>query len=99
VDKDGLRMKWVRDIGAWGIPYEVPDGVACFFVKNESGEWVGGKFEWISSSRKTRSFTNIREGYHGWSLRGVPNPCEVAFVVFRKDGKRRSNVISGLWQR
>lgn len=99
VDKDGLRMKWVRDIGAWGIPYEVPDGVACFFVKNESGEWVGGKFEWISSSRSTRQFTNIREGYNGWNLRGVPNPCEVAFVVFRKDGKRRSNIISGIWQR
>lgn len=99
VNKGGLRLKWVRNLGAWGIPYEVPDGIACLFVKTSDGEWVGGKFEWISSSRETREFTNIREGYNGWNLRNVPNPCEVAFLVFRKDGKRRSNVISGLWQR
>lgn len=99
VNRGGFRFKWVRDIGAWGVPYEVPDALACFFVKNNAGEWVGGKFEWISSSRSTREFTNIRDGYHGWNLKDVPNPCEVAFLVFRKDGKRRSNIVVGLWQR
>ena len=97
--RGGMEMKWIRDLGAWGIPYEVPDALACLFVKNEEGEWVGGKFEWISSSRKTRGFENIRGGYGGWNLRGVPNPCEVAFLVFRKDGRRRSNIVVGLWER
>lgn len=97
--RGGMEMKWIRDLGAWGIPYEVPDALACLFVKNEEGEWVGGKFEWISSSRKTRGFENIRSGYGGWNLRGVPNPCEVAFLVFRKDGRRRSNIVVGLWER
>ena len=97
--RDGMRLNWVRDLGAWGIPYEEPDALACLFVKTESGEWVGGKFDWISSSRDTRDFKNIYGGYEGWNLRGVPNPCEAAFVVFRKDGRRRSNIAVGLWQR
>lgn len=97
--RNGLRIKWIRDLGAWGIPYEEPDALACLFVKNEAGEWVGGKFEWISSSRETRDLGNVYGGYNGWSLRDVPNPCEAAFVVFRKDGKRRSNIVVGLWER
>ncbi|MBR1608334.1 MAG: hypothetical protein IJ678_01825 [Kiritimatiellae bacterium] len=96
---DGMRFNWVRDLGAWGIPYEVPDALACLFVKNEEGEWIGGKFEWISSSRDAREFKNVRSGYNGWNLRGVPNPCAAAFVVFRKDGRRRSNIVVGLWER
>ncbi len=97
--RDGMSFKWVRNLGAWGIPYEVPDALACLFVKTEDGEWVGGKFEWISSSRSTRQFTNIREGYHGWTLRGVPKTAEAAFVIFRKDGKQRSNIVVGVWER
>ena len=73
--------------------------VACLFVMDEDGRWIGGKFEWISSSRDTREFTNIHDGYNGWSLRDVPNPTEVAFVVFRKDGKKRSNILAATWER
>lgn len=95
----GLRFEWTQDLSAWGIGREDADAVACLFVMDEDGRWIGGKFEWISSSRETREFTNVFDGYSDWSLRNVPNPCEVAFVVFRKDGKKRSNIITATWER
>ena len=73
--------------------------VACFFVQRSDGKWVGGKFDGISTSRTSRSFVNIFEGYNGWSLSGVPNPCPCAFVIVSTDGKKRTNVISGTWKR
>ena len=96
---EGLRFKWTQDLSAWGLAREDADAVACLFVMDEDGRWIGGKFEWISSSRDTRQFKNIRDGYNGWSLRDIPNPTEVAFVIFRKDGKKRSNIIAATWDR
>ena len=97
---DGMSFKWENDLSAWGIANEdASQALACLFVQTGGGEWVGGKFDWISSSRKTRDFKNIYEGYNDWSLANVPNPCAAAFVVVSKDGKKRSNVIRGMWQR
>lgn len=73
--------------------------VACFFVQRGDGRWVGGKFDFISTSRRSRGFENIYEGYGGWSLSGVPNPCPCAFVIVSTDGRRRTNVIAGTWHR
>lgn len=76
------------------------DLVACLFVKNSSGKWVGGKFEWISVSRTTRQFGNIlNKHYNGWSLNGVPNPCDCAFVIVNPVTKTRTNVVKGVWKR
>jgi len=83
----------------WGYSPHDPGAIACLFVKNSAGQWVGGKFDWISSDRLTRGFNNINDGYHGWSLSGVPNPCETAFVIAHANGQQRSNVIMGTWQR
>ena len=66
-------------------------------MQKSDGSWVGGKFDWISSSRRSRDFANVYGGYDGWSLAGVPSPCAAAFVIISPDGKRRSNVISGTW--
>ena len=97
---DGLSFKWVNDLSAWGIANEdASQALACLFVQTAGGEWVGGKFDWISSSRTTRDFKNVYSGYNDWSLANVPNPCTVAFVVVSKDGKKLSNVIRGMWQR
>lgn len=73
--------------------------IACFFVQNGEGRWVGGKFDFISTSRTSRGFENIYGGYGGWTLAGVPNPCPCAFVIVSSNGKKRTNVIAGTWSR
>lgn len=94
-----MTFRYVRDLSAWGYSNSQTDGIACLFVQNNSGAWVGGKFDWISSSRKSRDFNNIYSGYAGWSLADVPNPCQAAFVIISRDAKKRSNVIVGTWSR
>lgn len=66
--------------------------VACLFCYS-GGKWVGGKFDWISTSRRTRDFKNINEGYNGWSAATFSRAEAYAFVIVSKDGKTRSNVI------
>lgn len=83
----------------WGYSSGDPGAVACLFVQKADGSWVGGKFEWISTSRTSRGFENIYDGYNGWSLTGVPNPCKFAFVIVHPNGKQRSNTLVGTWQR
>lgn len=97
--KTGLSFRYRTDLSVWGRGYTQAGDYACFFVQKSDGTWVGGKFDWISSSRTTRGFENIFGHYNGWSLAGVPNPCKVAFLVLNHDCKRRSNVISGTWSR
>ena len=94
---NGVSFTYNRDLSAWGYSAGALGGVACLFVQKENGQWVGGKFDWISSSRRSRDFLNVYGGYGGWSLAGVPNPCNAAFVIVSPDGKRRSNVIVGSW--
>lgn len=94
-----LAFRYVKDLSAWGLSSGQADAIACLFVQKASGEWVGGKFDWISSSRTTRDLENVFDGYVGWSLAGVPNPCNAAFVIISKDGKKRSNVIACSWSR
>ena len=97
--RGGLSFRYVKNLSAWGRSHGNAGDYACFFVQKADGSWVGGKFDWISSSRTTRGFENIFSGYNGWSLAGVPNPCNAAFVILNHDCKRRSNVISGRWSR
>lgn len=100
VDADGLRFKWVKDLSEWGIPHEdYSQALACLFVLDMNGKWVGGKFDWISSSRETRDFKNVYGCYNGWNVATVPNPTMAAFVIVSKNGKRRSNVIAAVWER
>ncbi len=99
VSGDGLAFQYVSDLSAWGLSNGSAGAIACFFVQRMDGSWVGGKFDWISSSRTTRSFTNIRGGYVGWSTSGCANPCPCAFVIIDGSGMRRSNVLSGTWTR
>lgn len=97
--RSGLAFRYNTNLSAWGLSYGDANALACLFVQKSDGSWVGGKFDWISSSRTTRGFENIFGGYNGWSLAGVPNPCSVAFVIIDGNHRRRSNVISGTWTR
>ena len=96
-----MNIKWVQDMSVWGYTDGNASAVICVFVKNNGGNWVGGKFEFISSNRKHRSFGNIFTKYGGWSLADVPNPCEFATVVIKSqtDTSVRSNIATGKWQR
>ena len=94
----GVSFSYVKNLSAWGYADNALGGVACLFVRKSNGQWVGGKFDWISSSRKSRDFANVYGGYEGWSLAGVPNPCQAALVIVSPDGKRRSNAILGTWR-
>jgi hypothetical protein len=67
--------------------------LACLFCKVD-GKWVGGKFDWISTSRTSRDFKNIHDGYNGWNPKALTSAKEYAFVIVSKDGKRRSNVVT-----
>ena len=95
----GLSYRWAGpNLSAWGLSHTDAAALACLFVRRADGSWVGGKFDWISSSRTTRDFKNLG-GYQGWTLAGIPNPCKAAFVIVSADGRRRSNVITADWRR
>jgi hypothetical protein len=95
-----LTYKWVTGMAGWGLSGGNAGAVAAAFVQKSDGTWVGGKFDWVSTSRTSRGLENIRSGYAGWSLAGVPNPCQICFVVVDANGTRRSNVIGpATWQR
>ena len=95
----GLSYRWAGpNLSAWGLSHTDAGALACLFVQRADGSWVGGKFDWISTSRTTRDFKNLG-GYNGWTLAGIPNPCKAAFVIVSADGRRRSNVIAADWRR
>lgn len=96
---ESISFKWESGLSAWGLADGDAGALACWFVEREDGSIVGGKFDWVSTSRSTRGLGNVFEGYHGWTLEGVPNPCKAYFVVVSKDGKKRSNVVGAEWKR
>lgn len=100
MNADALSFKYNTDLSAWGISHgDYNHALACMFVKNNAGQWVGGKMDWISSSRTSRDYHNVYGGYIGWTLHDVPNPCDAAFVILHTGKKRRSNVITTTWRR
>ena len=95
----GISYRWVTDLSAWGVSHtDASQVLACAFVRNNAGEYVGGKFDWVSSSRSYRGFSHL-SNYSGWTLKDVPNPTTLYFVVVHKDGRRRSNYIKTEWKR
>ena len=97
VGRDGMSYRWVRggceQLGA-GSRTDYSKTLACIFYRDGSGAWVGGKFDWISTSRTTRDFKNIHDGYGGWNAAAFDAAKEFAFVIVGTGG-RRSNVIRG----
>ena len=83
MSRNSLSYSWTGDtLASWGLAYDdASAALACLFVQKADGSWVGGKFDWISTSRRSRGLENIQLGYGGWTLAGVPNPCAAAFVI------------------
>ena len=97
VGRDGMSYRWVRGgCEQLGAPSRTDSSktLACIFYRDGSGAWVGGKFDWISTSRTTRDFKNIHGGYNGWNAAEFDAASEFAFVIVGTGG-RRSNVIRG----
>lgn len=66
--------------------------VCAFFWDAKAKKWVGGKFDWISTSRLSRDWKNIRDGYAGWNADKFFAATRHAFCIVSKDGKRRTNL-------
>jgi len=94
MDAKGMTYKWTAGgceaLGAVS-PRDYSHTVACAFYWDGSG-WVGGKFDWVSTSRTSRDFANIKDGYHGWSWRAFVDAERRAFCIVSADGKRRTNL-------
>ena len=88
---DTLTFEWAkgdcRNIGATSKT-DASHTVACLFLANGKG----GKFEWISTSRKTRSMKNIRTGYNGWPKTALDDGGKLYFCIAGvKDDQSTSN--------
>lgn len=94
VTASGLSYSWesggCEDLGA--SSKTDASCLACLFCFDGSA-WRGGKFEWISTSRTSRSTGNIESGYNGWDAAAFRSAKAHAFCIVSKDGRRRTNVI------
>lgn len=90
-----LTYQWVKggceSLGASNAT-DASKTLACLFCK-VNGVWVGGKFDWISTSRTSRDFKNIQSGYKGWDSSALDKASAYRFIIISSDGKRRTNVI------
>ena len=94
-----IRYKWDVGLSGWGLANADAGALACLFVTRSDGAIVGGKFDWVSTSRSSRSLENVTGGYNGWTLADVPNPTRIYFVVVSSDGRKRSNIVAADWSR
>ena len=89
-----LTYKWVKGgcekLGA--TSREDADHTICALFCKLDGKWQGGKFDWISTSRLSRDFKNVKDGYGGWRKDAIEAAEAFAFVICSKDGKKRTNV-------
>ena len=67
--------------------------VACLFCRID-GKWKGGKFDFISTSRTSRSFENIFDSYNGWDPKAIEKASAFAFVICSVKNGSRTNVIT-----
>lgn len=93
--RSGLSYAWESgtSLRAWGLADGDAEALACAFYR--SGDiWIGGKFDWISTSRRSRDYKNIDGRYHGWDPDAFFAASEHGFCILSKDGKKRSNFIA-----
>lgn len=95
VTASGLYYSWQGGgCEALGAPdASTASCIAAVFYQAADGSWRGGKFDWISTSRRARSFENVRAGYGGWNASEFFASRKHAFVIVSADGKKRSNWI------
>ncbi|MBQ9727633.1 MAG: hypothetical protein IJV65_09040 [Kiritimatiellae bacterium] len=88
----GMSYTWTAgDLGNWGLGRSEAGALACAFYWDGSA-WRGGKFDWISTSRTTRSWENVRAGYGGWDADAFFAAKRRAFCIVSADGRKRTNL-------
>lgn len=96
INKQNMTYSWVNGscqaLAAASDASDASKTLACLFVLND-GNWQGGKFDWISTNRTSRSFENIHCGYKGWDAKAFSQAEAYAFVIVSADGKHRTNAI------
>ena len=92
---NGRSVSYHWDVGmsGWGLS-NGDAGAICAVFFERGGQWIGGKFDWVSTSRSSRELKHV-ETYSNWPSSGIKLPWRgrVAFVVVSADGRRRSNVL------
>ena len=93
VSPSGLSYKWVSGgceaLGASGAGDIGP--ICALGYQTASGAWKIAKFDHISTSRTSRDYKNLQEGYNGWNWGEVSTAKSFCFVILSADGKRRTN--------
>lgn len=94
---NGRRMSysWKTGMQSWGLRVDDASAICSIFIEDtKSGKWIGGKFDWVSTSRNFRDLNHLTS-YGSWRNSGTKLPIKgrVAFVVTDKLGKNRTNVI------
>jgi len=89
-----LSYRWDVGLKAWGLSDGDAGAICAVFFERSPGQWVGGKFDWVSTSRSDRELKHVTS-YSNWPSSGIKLPWrgKVAFVVVSADGRRRSNVL------
>ena len=95
VTAKGMKYGWKAgsSLKGWGLANTDAGALAVFAVKGSDGVYRGGKFDWISKSRTTRSFENIYGGYKGWPKNAIETAKGYAFAIVADGGKKRTNWI------
>lgn len=93
-DGRNLTYKWDVGLNVWGLGHTDPGAICAVFFEQSDGSWMGGKFDWVSTSRASRELKHV-ESYKNWPSSGIrlPHTGRIAFVVTSANGKRRSNVV------
>ena len=95
VTPNGLSYKWTvggcEDLDR-SCSHSNPCCTCALFCR-VGGKWVGGKFDHISTDRRTRGFENIDGRYGGWEPKALSKATAFAFVILDDGAKRRTNVI------
>ena len=94
MSRSGMSYKWAKgNLSNWGLSHDDAHALACaFYWDAAAGQWIGGKFDWISTSRTTRDFKNL-EDYNGWRSGPFFAASKRAFCIVSEDGKRRTNIL------
>ena len=96
IDKNGLSYRWAKggceNLGATSkSDYSQTLAIAGY---GDGKTFKVGKFDWISTSRTTRSFENIYDGYNGFDAAEFFKSPRRCFFIMSKDGKRRTNILA-----
>lgn len=93
ISRSKLSYKWAKgNLGNWGLADTDAGALACAFYW-DGKQWIGGKFDWISTSRTTRGFENIYGHYNGWNPDAFWAASKRAFCIVSRDGRKRTNLI------